>query len=53
MDTSLIYGINASTCDAFTGFGVILCGGFGKIQQGREMAKAVELIIELSLYVKG
>ena len=45
MDTSLIYGINASTCDAFTGFGVILCGGFGKIQQGREMAKAAELIM--------
>jgi len=45
MDTSLIYGINASTCDAFTGFGVILCGGFGKIHQGREMAKAAELIM--------
>jgi len=45
MDTSLIYGINASTCDAFTGFGVILCGGFGKIKQGREMAKAAELIM--------
>lgn len=45
METSLIYGINASTCDAFTGYGVILCGGFGKIQQGREMAKAAELIM--------
>lgn len=45
METSLRYGINASSCDAFTGFGVILCGGFGKVQKGREMAKAAELIM--------
>eukprot|EP00578_Thalassiosira_sp_NH16_P023676 CAMPEP_0181082736 /NCGR_PEP_ID=MMETSP1071-20121207/3781_1 /TAXON_ID=35127 /ORGANISM="Thalassiosira sp., Strain NH16" /LENGTH=743 /DNA_ID=CAMNT_0023164343 /DNA_START=105 /DNA_END=2336 /DNA_ORIENTATION=+ len=45
MDTSLKYGINASSCDAFTGFGVILCGGFGKPQRGKEMAKVAELIL--------
>jgi len=45
MNTSLDFGINASSCDAFTTFGILLSGPFGKPQQGREMAKAAELII--------
>lgn len=44
-NTSLDHGINASTCDAFTTFGILLSGPFGKPQQGREMAKAAELIL--------
>jgi len=45
MNTTLEFGINASSCDAFTTFGILLSGPFGKPQQGREMAKAAELIL--------
>ena len=41
---TLEFGINASSCDAFTTFGILLSGPFGKPQQGRVMAKAAELI---------
>ena len=41
---TLEYGINASSCDAFTTFGILLSGPFGKPQQGRVMAQAAEII---------
>ena len=44
VQASLKYGINASSCDAFGGFGVIYCA-FGKFQDGMKMSKAVELIL--------
>ena len=42
--TSLKNGVNASSCDAFAGFGFLLCA-LGKPQEGREMSKAVDLIL--------
>ncbi|EJK71876.1 hypothetical protein THAOC_06644 [Thalassiosira oceanica] len=44
--TSLEHGINASSCDAFAGLGILLCGGFGNPKRGLEMARAAELILE-------
>jgi len=41
---TLEFGINASSCDAYTTFGILLSAPFGKPQQGRVMAKAAELI---------
>ena len=46
MRASLKYGVNASTIDGLTSFGALLCGAFGRLQRGREMAKAVELLLE-------
>lgn len=43
---SIKHGINASACDAFSGFGIILCGAFGKFNRGRDMARAAELLLE-------
>jgi len=42
--TSLKSGVNASSCDAFAGFGFLLCA-LGKPQEGREMSRAVDLIL--------
>mmetsp|Transcript_23905 Transcript_23905/g.51712 ORF Transcript_23905/g.51712 Transcript_23905/m.51712 type:complete len:740 (+) Transcript_23905:1112-3331(+) len=42
---SVKYGIGASSCDGFATFGVLLCGIFGDLMGGREMAKAAELIL--------
>ena len=43
---TLKYGINpASSCNAFMGFGVLLCGVFGDPKRGRELALAAELIL--------
>ena len=43
---SLEHGANASTVDGLTSFGAILCGAFGRLLRGREMAKAVALLLE-------
>ena len=43
---SLKHGANASTVDGFANFGLLLCGAFGELKRGREMAKAVELLLE-------
>jgi len=43
--TSLKHGLNPSSCDAFAGLGLLLCGPLGNPQKGREMAKAAELIL--------
>ena len=40
---SLKYGINSSAANAFACYGLILCA-FGKLQEGQEMSKAVQLI---------
>ena len=45
IEATIKYGINASSCDAFTGFGVLLCGGFNDFQRGHEMARVAELIL--------
>ena len=43
---TLRYGISpANACDAFGGFGILLCGAFGNPQRGRDMAEAVRLIL--------
>jgi len=42
---SVKYGIGASSCDGFATFGLLLCGIFGDLMGGREMAKAAELIL--------
>jgi len=44
--TTLKHGLNPSSCDAFAGLGMILCGRLGKLEKGCEMAKAAELIAE-------
>ena len=44
--TSVKHGIDKSSCNAFATFGVLLCGAFGKFERGREMAKAVDLLLE-------
>lgn len=41
---SLKYGTDASSCNSFGGYGVIL-NNLGKLQEGREMAKTVELLL--------
>ena len=43
--TSLKHGLNPSSPPAFAGLGLLLCGPLGKPHQGREMAKAAELIL--------
>jgi len=45
INTTLEHGINASSCDGFTGFGVLLCGVLGKPQRGREMAEVAKLLL--------
>ena len=43
---TLKYGINpGTTCQALSGYGVLLCGVFGDPQRGRDMAFASELIL--------
>eukprot|EP00985_Skeletonema_marinoi_P029474 scaffold27964_cov133-Skeletonema_marinoi.AAC.1 len=44
--TSLKHGLSPSSSGAFAGLGMLLCGPFGKPHEGREMAKAAELILE-------
>ena len=39
------YGINASSCDAFGSLAMLLCGPFGKLQEGRKMLKALDLTL--------
>jgi len=40
------YGINpATSCNAFLGYGILLCGVFGDPQRGQEMALASALIL--------
>jgi predicted ATPase len=46
LTTSLKYGSSPSSSFIFAGFGMLLCGPFGKPNEGREMAKAAELILE-------
>ena len=43
--TSIKHGIDASSCDSFAMFGMVLCA-FGKMQRGREMGKASQMIVE-------
>eukprot|EP00984_Skeletonema_dohrnii_P002153 scaffold737_cov74-Skeletonema_dohrnii-CCMP3373.AAC.1 len=44
--TSLKHGLSSLSSPAFAALGMILCGPFGKPHEGREMAKAAELILE-------
>ena len=41
---SLKNGTNASSCDSFGGYGIIL-NTLGKLQEGKEMARTVELLL--------
>ncbi len=43
---SLKHGLNCSSSNDFAVLGMLLCGPFGKPQEGIEMAKAAELILE-------
>ena len=43
---SLKYGLDSTSSSYFAGLGMLLCGPFGKPQEGLEMAKAAELILE-------
>lgn len=43
--TSIKYGLNATSCDAFATYGLLLCGVFGKPVEGRKMGQAVELML--------
>ena len=48
---TLEYGINPAdtvSCNAFLGYGILLCGVFGDPQRGRDMALASELILAKS-----
>ncbi|KAK1740394.1 putative AAA ATPase [Skeletonema marinoi] len=44
--TSLKHGLSSSSPSGFAGLGMLLCGPFGKPHEGREMAKAAELILQ-------
>eukprot|EP00984_Skeletonema_dohrnii_P002037 scaffold682_cov105-Skeletonema_dohrnii-CCMP3373.AAC.7 len=44
--TSLKHGLSPTSSPAFARLGMLLCGPFGKPHEGREMAKAAELILE-------
>eukprot|EP00984_Skeletonema_dohrnii_P000214 scaffold65_cov186-Skeletonema_dohrnii-CCMP3373.AAC.3 len=44
--TTLKHGLNSSSSPGFAGLGLLLCGPFGKPHEGREMARAAELILE-------
>ena len=44
--TSLKHGLSPTSSPAFARLGMLLCGPFGKPHQGRELAKAAELILE-------
>jgi hypothetical protein len=44
--TTLKHGLSSSSPSGFAGLGLLLCGPFGKPHEGREMAKAAELILE-------
>jgi len=46
VQTSVKYGINDSTISFLNSFGAMLCGTFGQFQRGREIAKAVGLILK-------
>ncbi|KAL7537929.1 hypothetical protein ACHAXR_012069 [Thalassiosira sp. AJA248-18] len=43
---SIKHGINATSCDAFSGYGVLLIAAFGKFDRARDMARATELLLE-------
>lgn len=43
---SIKHGVDKTACIAFASFGILLCGAFGKFERGREMAKAVDLLLE-------
>ena len=46
MKETLEYGINpATSCNAFLGYGILLCGVFGDPKRGNDMALAAELIL--------
>eukprot|EP00984_Skeletonema_dohrnii_P034357 scaffold33538_cov179-Skeletonema_dohrnii-CCMP3373.AAC.2 len=44
--TSLKHGLNSSSPPGFAALGLLLCGPFNKPHEGREMARAAELILE-------
>eukprot|EP00984_Skeletonema_dohrnii_P012657 scaffold5163_cov81-Skeletonema_dohrnii-CCMP3373.AAC.1 len=44
--TTLKHGLSPTSPPGFAGLGILLCGPFGKPHEGREMAKAAELILE-------
>eukprot|EP00985_Skeletonema_marinoi_P013694 scaffold6844_cov75-Skeletonema_marinoi.AAC.3 len=44
--TSLKHGLNSSSSSGFAGLGLLLCGPLAKPHEGREMARAAELILE-------
>eukprot|EP00984_Skeletonema_dohrnii_P004020 scaffold1378_cov149-Skeletonema_dohrnii-CCMP3373.AAC.5 len=44
--TTLKHGLSSSSPSGFALLGMLLCGPFGKPHEGREMAKAAELILE-------
>ena len=46
MRASLKYGINASSCDAFATYGILLCGPLGQPQEGMKMSKVIDLLLE-------
>jgi len=43
---SLKYGINASSCDAFATYGILLCGPLGQPKEGMKMSKVIDLLLE-------
>ena len=47
LTTTLKHGLNPTSCVALATHGAILCGYFDKPHQGRELAKAAELILKL------
>ena len=46
MRASLKYGINASSCDAFATYGILLCGPLGQPKEGMKMSKVIDLLLE-------
>eukprot|EP00984_Skeletonema_dohrnii_P003655 scaffold1253_cov196-Skeletonema_dohrnii-CCMP3373.AAC.1 len=44
--TTMKHGLSSSSSPGFAGLGMLLCGPFNKPHEGREMAKAAELILE-------
>eukprot|EP00579_Thalassiosira_antarctica_P021631 CAMPEP_0201961106 /NCGR_PEP_ID=MMETSP0904-20121228/7664_1 /ASSEMBLY_ACC=CAM_ASM_000553 /TAXON_ID=420261 /ORGANISM="Thalassiosira antarctica, Strain CCMP982" /LENGTH=100 /DNA_ID=CAMNT_0048507219 /DNA_START=63 /DNA_END=362 /DNA_ORIENTATION=- len=46
VQASVRHGINDSSIPIFNRFGFMLCGVFGQLKRGREMANAVELMLE-------
>mmetsp|Transcript_39577 Transcript_39577/g.95158 ORF Transcript_39577/g.95158 Transcript_39577/m.95158 type:complete len:1108 (-) Transcript_39577:206-3529(-) len=46
IQTMLKHGLNRSSCDGFSGAGILLSGPFGDPKRGREMGKAAELLAQ-------